>query len=270
MSLSYPIAHSRGGDRSYTPNSQQIASRTYCIAKRHLEKRFLPVCRLTFLRLPALTKPNRHMHIVRSAWGGLSALYVLPQAEPSDPYLDPNIEIQTLTAQSIAMNAGFPIHVDSPHYTRFMRHRDTFGTFLHAASASFQSESESTKRNVGEDHIDAVLAVIRAIDTFLIDYSVTRDAYASQKKSYEASRDLATTHSKQKHFPRNVWIKRAQVTLISSPTNSHCETLTEFFKVYHISRVHTHSLYRRRTSRDEDLLKDLMAFSLSSYTRARK
>lgn len=111
------------------------------------------------------------------------------------------------------MKAGFPVYPGSPFYARFIKHRDAFGTFLHAASLSFHSEADIQGRKSGEEHIDAVLSVIRAIDTFLLDYAVTRNSYAAQKKSYEVSRDLATTHSKQKYFPRNVWIKRAQVML---------------------------------------------------------
>lgn len=152
----------------------------------------------------------RLLYVVRSAWGGLSSLIMLPSEESNDPYLDANTELASLTATSIRMTAGFCVTSPAdPRYSRIIQHRDQFGSFLHRASASMHSESS----DAGDEHIDAMLAVIRSIDAFLLEYSTTRNDYASSKKSYEITRDLVLTNAKQKHFPRNIWVKRAQVRM---------------------------------------------------------
>lgn len=146
---------------------------------------------------------------MRSAWAGLSTLILLPSEEFDDAYLDPETEFNSLTAGSIRMTAGFCVSSPKdPRYVRVMKHRDHFGSFLHRASASMHTEGA----DAGDEQIDAVLAIIRSIDTFLLEYSLTRNDYAVSKKSYEITRDLVLTNAKQKQFPRNIWVKRAQVS----------------------------------------------------------
>lgn len=53
----------------------------------------------------------------------------------------------------------------------------------------------------------------------------------------------------QKEYPRLVLIRRAQL--------------------YHSIRVHLHSLYRRRSALDDELLIELVELSLSPYARVR-
>jgi proteasome activator subunit 4 len=53
----------------------------------------------------------------------------------------------------------------------------------------------------------------------------------------------------QKEYPRLVLIRRAQL--------------------YHSMRVHLHSLYRRRSTLDDELLVELVELSLSPYARVR-
>jgi proteasome activator subunit 4 len=134
---------------------------------------------------------------------------MLPHSEPKDRLLDPDTELASLSGRSVQMNAGFSLTPGDARYECLMQHRNDFGMFLHRASGSLRSDVDG--RAAGDEHIDAILSVIRAIHTFLLDYAATRNAYATQKKSYEVVRDLASTHSKQKYFPRTVWIRRAQV-----------------------------------------------------------
>lgn len=150
----------------------------------------------------------RTLYVVRSSWSGLSSIILLPSEEPTDPHLNPATEVAALTASSVRMIAGFCItNPKDPRFSVVVKHRNQFGQFLHRAAVSLGADSSE----FGDDHIDAVLSLIRSIDTFLLDYAITRNAYASSKKSYESSRDIAMTHSKQKHFSRSIWVKRAQV-----------------------------------------------------------
>lgn len=152
----------------------------------------------------------RFLIVVRSAWAGLSTFILLPSEEFNDGYLDPKTEIPSLTAGSIRMTAGFCVSSPKdPRYARVIKHRDHFGSFLHRASAAMHNEGVAA----GDEQIDAVLAIIRSIDTFLLEYSLTRNDYATSKKTYEITRDLVLTNAKQKLFPRNIWVKRAQASL---------------------------------------------------------
>ena len=125
-----------------------------------------------------------------------------------DPYLDIT-ETAELTATSLGMKCGFVLtDPKDGRYQRFLAHREQFGRFLHRASVSLR---HSEDRDGGDDHIDAVMSITRGIDTYLLDYGMTRTTYASQKKHFDTTRDLALMTVKQKEFPRHVWIKRAQV-----------------------------------------------------------
>jgi proteasome activator subunit 4 len=41
----------------------------------------------------------------------------------------------------------------------------------------------------GEDHIDAVIAVAKAIDAFLLEYGMTRGNYDGLQKNYNQARE---------------------------------------------------------------------------------
>ena len=41
----------------------------------------------------------------------------------------------------------------------------------------------------GEDHIDAVIAVSRAIDVYLLEYAMTRSSFESLTKAYRQARE---------------------------------------------------------------------------------
>lgn len=150
----------------------------------------------------------RNLHVVRSAWSGLPTFILCNDPVPEDKYLDPTTEEPSLTAQSLRMKSGFVLTKDDSRYAFAIRCRERFGQFLHDASVSFSS---SDSRDVSDDHIDAVMAVNKGIDTYLLEYGMTRTSYATQKKLYDSTRDLSLVMAKQKLFPRHVWVKRAHV-----------------------------------------------------------
>ncbi len=126
-----------------------------------------------------------------------------------DKYIDPVTEVPSLTAESLRMKSGFALTKDDRRYTIAVWHRERFGRFLHDASLSF---SHSKSKDASDDHIDAVMVVNKGIDTYLLDYGLTRTSYATQKKLYDSARDLSLVMAKQKLFPRHVWVKRAHVS----------------------------------------------------------
>ena len=102
------------------------------------------------------------------------------------------------------IQSGFPLQdTTDKRYKQVLDHRTRFGELLHRAGAALKSADT-------EDHIDLVMSVLRGIDTYLLDYGVTRDTLNGVKKQYDVSKQLTRLYAKQKEFPRLVWIKRAQ------------------------------------------------------------
>lgn len=82
------------------------------------------------------------------------------------------------------MKAGFSL--ENPEDSRYQvvhGHRTRFGNVIHKASVTLRQESE------GEDHIDAVIGVSKAIDVYLLEYAMTRSSFDSLQKAYIASRE---------------------------------------------------------------------------------
>ncbi|KAJ1310179.1 hypothetical protein OPQ81_006923 [Rhizoctonia solani] len=186
----------------------------------------------------------RHLHVIRSAWSGLAMIIWLDKSLAANSLLDEDIETEDLIPQAMPVKAGFALQDPQDNrYQRVLAHRTRFGQLLHRAGAALKGTET-------EDHIDLVMSVLRGIDTFLLDYGVTRDTYSGVAKQYEVSKQLTRLHAKQKAFPRLVWIKRAQS--------------------YHALRCHFASMYQRRSELDDQIINDLFDFSVSAYTRIRR
>ncbi|CEL52206.1 Proteasome activator complex subunit 4 OS=Xenopus laevis GN=psme4 PE=2 SV=1 [Rhizoctonia solani AG-1 IB] len=186
----------------------------------------------------------RHLHAIRSAWSGLAMIIWLDKSCAVKSLLDENIETEELIPQAMAIKSGFVLQdPKDSRYQRVLAHRVRFGQLLHRAGTALKSTDT-------EDHIDLVMSVLRGVDTFLLDYGVTRDTYAGVAKQYEVAKQLTRLHAKQKAFPRLVWIKRAQS--------------------YHALRCHFASMYQRRSELDDQIINDLFDFSVSAYTRIRR
>lgn len=104
--------------------------------------------------------------------------------EVVNPCLNDDIEVPELLVTPLDVKAGFVLaDPNSPQYKRALAHRRRFGTLVHKASSVLTRQSE------GEDHIDAVIAVSRAIDVYLLEYAMTRSTFESLTKAYRQSRE---------------------------------------------------------------------------------
>lgn len=68
------------------------------------------------------------------------------------------------------------------------------GRALHSAALALKQEHE------GEDHIDAVLSVVKGIDAYLLDYALSRGDFDNLQKSYATSRESVTTRHSYTRF----------------------------------------------------------------------
>ncbi|KAG6828604.1 hypothetical protein H0H92_007299 [Tricholoma furcatifolium] len=180
----------------------------------------------------------------RAMWGGLATFFKAAPKEVVNPCLN-DAEVSEMIVPSLDVQAGFTLtDVNDPRHQKAASHRLRFGDVCQRAASALRQKGS------GEDHIDAVIGVTRAIDTFLLGYGMNRSDFESLQKNFEQARDANRFWVKQRENSRLAFMKRAQV--------------------YHSGRVYMHSLYRRRSALDDRLLTELVELSLSPYTRIRR
>jgi len=98
-----------------------------------------------------------------------------------------NSEVERLVVQTIDVEAGFALvdPSDERHQLAYNQ-RLRLGRVLHGAALALKQEHE------GEDHIDAVMSVVKGIDTYLLDYALSRGDFDNLQKSYAAARESVT------------------------------------------------------------------------------
>jgi proteasome activator subunit 4 len=112
-------------------------------------------------------------------WNGLPTFCQERNKEVANPCLNDEFELVELLPSRLGVKSDFAL-TDSrdPRYQKFQKIKERHGTVvLRAASALRQNED-------GENHVDAILGVVRAIDSYLLEYGVTREAFESVQKSY--------------------------------------------------------------------------------------
>ena len=129
----------------------------------------------------------RYLHIVRSAWQGLPTLCREPPKSVAETGLNVDAEVERLVVQTIDVQAGFAL-TDPGEWRHQMAYsqRLRLGRVLHSAAVALKQEHE------GEDHIDAVMSVVKGIDTYLLDYALSRGDFDNLQKSYAAARESVT------------------------------------------------------------------------------
>ncbi|KAK7058314.1 Proteasome activator BLM10 [Paramarasmius palmivorus] len=187
----------------------------------------------------------RYLQACRAIWAGLPTLLKEAPKEVPNHRIYEDIESFGLLVPHLEVEAGFTLcDPKDSRYQKVYSHRTRFGEVIQKCAVKLRQKTE------GEDHIDAVMAVSKAIDVYLLDYALTKGRFDSLQKSYSTTRDMNRAWSRQVENSRLVWIKRAQL--------------------YHSGRVYMHSLYRRRTAMDDALIAELVELSLSPYTRVRR
>ena len=117
-------------------------------------------------------------------WSGLPTLYQEHAKVVTNPCLNNDYEIPGLLVSHIDVNAGFSLtDPKDPRYQAVLKHRTRFGETIHRAATTLRHGTE------GEDHIDAVIAVAKAIDGFLLEYGMTRGNYDGLQKNYSQARE---------------------------------------------------------------------------------
>lgn len=124
------------------------------------------------------------LHPVRSIWSGLPTFLKEGEKEVAHPCFYPDIEHPELLVTPLDVQAGFVLESPAdPRYKQATAHRERFGQVIHRAANALQHTQE------GEDHIDAVITVSKAIDVYLLEYAMTRSSFESLQQAYTVSRE---------------------------------------------------------------------------------
>lgn len=102
----------------------------------------------------------------------------------ANPCLNEDVEIADLIVSFLDVKAGFTLtDPKDPRYQKVVALRSRFGDVCQRAASALRQNTG------GEDHIDAVIGVTRAIDTFMLGYGLGRNDYDSLQKNYTQARE---------------------------------------------------------------------------------
>lgn len=100
------------------------------------------------------------------------------------PCLVPEVELEGLVVDHLDVKAGFVLtDPDDPRYKQAFQHRIRFGNVVHLAAIALRQIQG------GEDQLDAVVAVVKAIDTYFLDYGMSRGDFTTLQKNFAQSRE---------------------------------------------------------------------------------
>ncbi|EDR15426.1 uncharacterized protein LACBIDRAFT_301740 [Laccaria bicolor S238N-H82] len=192
--------------------------------------------------------PRSYLTVVRNAFAGIPTLFkeVLSQEELRAAALTSDIldEIPEMIASIQPIHSGFSLtDPQDPRYVYITSLRQRFGTFLHKASETLRQQGE-------ENTVDAVHILLRSVRTYLMEYGDSRDSYYLNDEQYTAEMNVARQYAGQKVWPRAVYVRRA--------------------RYYNSARLRWNSIERRRSPLEDNLIDDLVEWSMWHYAVIRQ
>ena len=122
------------------------------------------------------------MAFVRHTWSGLPTFLKEGIKDVAYTGINPNFEVEELIISQLSVNAGYALNDPAdPRYQRASAHRVRFGEIVHRAARTL------TQDHQGEDHIDAVISVAKAIEVYLTDYGLSNSEYSALQKGYRSA-----------------------------------------------------------------------------------
>ena|SRR3984957_7530238 len=124
-------------------------------------------------------KMDRYLYAARLLWAGLSTFCQEQEKKVVNPCLNDELELDELIGSPLNVKAGFTLtDPQDPRYQTVQKHKTRFGEILLRAASALR------KSTGGEDHIDAVLGVVKGIDVYLLDYCISRGSLDTLRKNY--------------------------------------------------------------------------------------
>ena len=129
---------------------------------------------------------SRYLHACRSVWIGLPT-FLQEQEKVLNSSIITEYELPELLVSHLDVKAGFTLaDPNDPRYQKVAKNRRRFGEVVLHAAATFRNNTNN------EDHIDAVIGVVRAIDTCLLVYGLNKSEFDGIQKSYTQAREFVS------------------------------------------------------------------------------
>jgi proteasome activator subunit 4 len=121
--------------------------------------------------------------VCKSIWSGLPTFYQEQPKKVVSPCINEDTELEDLVVVHLDVKAGFTLtDPRDPRYQKVVKHRMRFGDVIQRAASALRQNTEV------EDHIDAVIGVVKAIDVFLLEYGLSRTGFDTLQQNYSRCR----------------------------------------------------------------------------------
>ncbi|KAE8212365.1 hypothetical protein CF327_g3970 [Tilletia walkeri] len=186
----------------------------------------------------------RYVTHVRAAFEAIPGLIKLEEEGGGATVTDLAPEVAEFVKVPPRFRSGFILtDPTDPRYQKVLAFRERFGDLMLVAA-------KTSRGSAAEDQIDCVRQVIRSIDSYLSSYAYSHSDYRSHSQHLTFFRKISNLYAKQTTFPRKLWIRK--------------------FTVHRLSLARLNSFHRRRTAKDDELIGQILDFSLSDYVVIRK
>ena len=129
---------------------------------------------------------SRYLHACRSVWIGLPT-FLQEQEKALNSCWNAEYELPELLVPHLNVKAGFTLtDPNDPRYQKVAKIRHRFGEVVLHAATTFRNNTN------GEDHTDAVIGIVRAIDTCLLVYGLNKTDYDGILKNYTHAREFVS------------------------------------------------------------------------------
>ena len=100
-----------------------------------------------------------------------------------------DFEVEGLLLSNMSVKSGFALDdPEDPRYKVAEAHRVRFGEVIHRATKAIALRNTVE----GEDHVDAIISIAKAVEVFLLEYGTSRGQYSTQRKAYIQMREYVT------------------------------------------------------------------------------
>ncbi|KAH9822994.1 hypothetical protein DFH28DRAFT_1216660 [Melampsora americana] len=173
---------------------------------------------------------------------GIAAFIVAgPPVDPGEPTTDWGETLPSLPTDLPVYQAGMPLLPSDARHASVNQYREDLAEVLHEAV---------TRLSLFGDTIECIQCIVSLMSSLLLDYPFERGVYEYHKENYKFVQNLARVTKVQKEYPRIVWLRRAHLL--------------------HFIRMKTLRLSLQRSKSDDQIIRDLCQFCVSSWLSIRK
>ena len=169
-------------------------------------------------------------------------IFSLLEPQPSEAKCDPgNLYLEP--HQQVPIQAGYAVLVGHPFYAILTSVKEQIGTML-------ASSINALRKDVGEDSIEAIKSLIKAIQLFMVYRGMDPSKFDGFTRVYKYTKGAVKSAEDRKRLPRPILVKRVYLL--------------------HLARLRYNSTQASYEPVYDDFAEALYHFSISKYSQIRK